>query len=207
MSTAIITVEDYLDLALGALPLSELSAVMRTARRSITTKATARDLGWLTCRGYGYDRAASLNPFIAGPMAAAYDAGIAAYEIECPCDFDSDDYSDISDISDTAADDPVATTDTVPACVVRAVRSRFSIPNMRGALHGLAVGAATALAFTFVLAATIAGVRTVPAIRQSLPCVSEQASAERRLSRRSRDLKLRGWSRRRGASSGHRCSE
>lgn len=96
MSTAIITTDTYLDLAMGALPYAELSSLMRTARRSISTKATARDLGWLICRGYGYNRAASLNPFFAGPMAAAYDAGVAAYEIECPAEFDSDDYSDIT---------------------------------------------------------------------------------------------------------------
>ena len=49
----------------------ELSEVMRAARRTITTTATAQDLGWLTCRGYGYDRVCSLNPDFASIRIAA----------------------------------------------------------------------------------------------------------------------------------------
>jgi hypothetical protein len=70
-NSATITVDTYLDLALAALPHTELSVVMRAARRTITTKATAQDLGWLTCRGYGYDRACSLSPDFASIRIAA----------------------------------------------------------------------------------------------------------------------------------------
>ena len=92
-----ITVEDYLDLSAGALPLAALSDLMRRARRTVSSKAVARDIGWLVCRGYGYERASALNPFPSGSMAAAYDEGVISFELEHPLMFDSEDYTDITD--------------------------------------------------------------------------------------------------------------
>lgn len=112
-----ITVETYLDIAGGALPYAELSSLMRTARRSISTKATARDLGWLVCRGYGYDRASVLNPFPGGAMAAAFDSGVIAYEIERDAEFDADDHTGIEDASPTTA--PVSMAAAAPSWDIR----------------------------------------------------------------------------------------
>lgn len=86
-----ITTNDYLSLANGELTGDEAKAVVHLSSAVVVNRFDAMNLGWLACRGLGYERAAGLNPWPNGELAMAFDAGIAQHEIE------NDDYSDITD--------------------------------------------------------------------------------------------------------------